>query len=93
LNKWAVLVAGSKNFYNYRHQADVCHAYHLLKRQGIPESNIIVMAYDDVAYHKENPFPGTLYNGKDGINYYEGCKIDYTGKDVNKHNFMQVLKG
>ena len=27
---WAVLVAGSKGFYNYRHQSDVCHAYHLM---------------------------------------------------------------
>jgi len=33
---WAVLVAGSKGFYNYRHQSDVCHAYHLLVQQGIP---------------------------------------------------------
>ena len=27
---WALLVAGSSGFVNYRHQADVCHAYHLL---------------------------------------------------------------
>jgi legumain len=33
---WAVLVAGSNGFVNYRHQADVCHAYHLLLDQGIP---------------------------------------------------------
>lgn len=26
-NHWAVLVAGSKSYYNYRHQADTCHAY------------------------------------------------------------------
>lgn len=24
---WALLVAGSKGFMNYRHQADICHAY------------------------------------------------------------------
>ena len=24
---WAVLVAGSNGFWNYRHQADICHAY------------------------------------------------------------------
>ena len=24
---WAVLVAGSQGYFNYRHQADVCHAY------------------------------------------------------------------
>lgn len=24
---WAVLVAGSQGYDNYRHQADICHAY------------------------------------------------------------------
>ena len=24
---WVVLVAGSEGFFNYRHQADMCHAY------------------------------------------------------------------
>lgn len=51
------------------------------------------MAYGDIAWNEENPFPGTLYNGKDGINYHEGCKIDYYANDVNKDNFMAILKG
>jgi hypothetical protein len=42
-NNWAVIVAGSKTFGNYRHQADACHAYQILKKNGIPESNIILM--------------------------------------------------
>ena len=31
---WAVLVAGSHTWSNYRHQADVYHAYQVLKKQG-----------------------------------------------------------
>ena len=92
-NHWAVLVAGSQGFVNYRHQADVCHAYHLLKKKGIPEDQIIVMAFDDVAFDDENPFPGTLYNKQDGEDVYNGCNIDYTGHEVNKHNFQAVLQG
>jgi legumain len=46
---WAVLVAGSNGWYNYRHQSDVCHAYQILHKNGIPDSNIIVMMYDDLA--------------------------------------------
>jgi len=46
---WAVLVAGSNGFWNYRHQADICHAYKTLRKNGVPESNIIVMSYDDIA--------------------------------------------
>lgn len=90
---WAVLVAGSKGFYNYRHQADVCHAYHLIKSQGIPEDQIIVMLYNDVAWDSENPYPGTLYNKQNGKNYYEGCKIDYHGDELTKENFFAILKG
>ncbi len=46
---WALLVAGSNGWYNYRHQSDVCHAYQILHKNGIPDSNIVVMMYDDLA--------------------------------------------
>ncbi len=49
---WALLVAGSNGWYNYRHQADVCHAYQILHDHGIPDSNIVVMMFDDIA---DNP--------------------------------------
>ena len=50
---WAVLVAGSNGWYNYRHQSDVCHAYQILHKNGIPDSNIIVMMYDDIAHNNQ----------------------------------------
>jgi len=50
---WAVLVAGSSGYDNYRHQADVCHAYQILHKNGIPDSNIVVMMYDDIAHNLE----------------------------------------
>ena len=43
---WAVLVAGSNGYFNYRHQADICHAYQILRKNGIPDESIIVMMYD-----------------------------------------------
>eukprot|EP00928_Gymnodinium_smaydae_P078884 TRINITY_DN62942_c0_g1_i1.p1 TRINITY_DN62942_c0_g1~~TRINITY_DN62942_c0_g1_i1.p1 ORF type:complete len:445 (+),score=130.75 TRINITY_DN62942_c0_g1_i1:67-1401(+) len=94
---WAVIVAGSNGFENYRHQADTCHAYQVVKAKGIPEDNIIMLAYDDVAHNEDNPFPGKLYNKPDakgtGKDVYAGCKIDYKGKDVNPDQFMKVLTG
>jgi legumain len=33
---WAVLVAGSKTWGNYRHQSDVAHAYKVMRNNGIP---------------------------------------------------------
>lgn len=46
---WAVIVAGSKVYSNYRHQSDVCHAYSIVLKNGIPKENIILMMQDDIA--------------------------------------------
>lgn len=51
-NHWAVLVAGSNGFWNYRHQADICHAYQIMVNNGIPKDQIITFSYDDVATAK-----------------------------------------
>ncbi|XP_055819306.1 vacuolar-processing enzyme-like [Solanum dulcamara] len=91
--KWAVLVAGSNNWYNYRHQADVCHAYQLLKKGGLKDEHIIVFMYDDIAYHPENPRPGVIINNPHGHNVYKGVSKDYTGKDCNAKNFYGVILG
>ena len=64
-----------------------------MKDQGIPSDQIIVMAFNDVAWDDENPFPGTLYNKKDGKDHYAGCEMDYTGKDLHNKNFEAILKG
>merc|ERR1711907_856587 len=90
---WAVIMAGSNTYSNYRHQADACHAYQIAKKNGIPESNIILLAYDDLAHDSENPFPGKIFNKPDGPDVYEGCKISYRGRDVNRENFIKVLTG
>lgn len=90
---WAVLVAGSNGFWNYRHQADICHAYQILRKNGIPESNIITLAYDDIANNPENPIPGKLFNKPNGEDVYAGCNIDYKGDSVTPENFLAILRG
>uniref|UniRef100_A0A7N0U932 legumain n=1 Tax=Kalanchoe fedtschenkoi TaxID=63787 RepID=A0A7N0U932_KALFE len=94
--KWAVLVAGSKGFTNYRHQADVCHAYQILKAGGLQDENIIVFMYDDIANNPENRKPGVILNRINGPNVYPGVpKVDqdYTGDQATKANFYCVLLG
>ncbi|VDM54232.1 unnamed protein product [Angiostrongylus costaricensis] len=88
-----VLVAGSNGWWNYRHQADVAHAYQLLRRNGVPEEKIIVMMYDDVACYPDNPYRGKLFNRPDGKDVYAGLKIDYYGSSVTPQNFLSVLQG
>eukprot|EP00050_Salpingoeca_kvevrii_P006055 m.287169 g.287169 ORF g.287169 m.287169 type:complete len:431 (-) comp11724_c0_seq1:146-1438(-) len=92
-SNFAVIVAGSSSWMNYRHQADACHAYQILHAHGIPDENIIVMMYDDIAHNRENPTPGVIINRPDGPNVYENIKLDYTGRDVTPTNFLKVLKG
>ncbi|KRZ91598.1 Legumain, partial [Trichinella sp. T8] len=106
--KWALLVAGSNGWYNYRHQADICHAYQILRKHGIPDSNIVVMMYDDIAYNEENKLSGKIINHPDGVDVYQNVPKDYIGKashllkkntlahfssDVNVNNFMKILLG
>jgi len=93
---YAVLVAGSNMFYNYRHQADIFHAYQSLISYGYNPDHIITFAYDDIAQDIENPFRGQVFNkptdgpGKD---VYAGVKIDYSGKDVTPTNFLGAITG
>ncbi|KAK4730052.1 hypothetical protein R3W88_023040 [Solanum pinnatisectum] len=89
--KWAVLVAGSNGWENYRHQADVCHAYQLLKDGGLKDENIIVFMYDDIAHNRENPRPGVIINNPHGNDVYKGVPKDYLGEDVNAKNFYNVI--
>eukprot|EP00057_Strongylocentrotus_purpuratus_P003411 XP_003726596.2 PREDICTED: legumain [Strongylocentrotus purpuratus] len=90
---WALLVAGSNGWYNYRHQADICHAYQILHKHGIPDEQIIVMMYDDIAYNRENPNQGVIINKPNGPNVYPGVLKDYTGDDVTPENFQALLQG
>lgn len=90
---WAVLVAGSNSWYNYRHQADICHAYQILSKNGIPDERIIVFMYDDIANDPENPTPGVIINKPDGPDVYSGVPHDYVGDDVTPENFLAVLTG
>ncbi|KAJ0564897.1 putative legumain protein [Helianthus annuus] len=91
--RWAVLVAGSKGFGNYRHQADVCHAYQVLKKGGLKDENIVVFMYDDIASSPLNPRPGTIINNPKGDNVYAGVPKDYNGEHVTVDNLFAVLLG
>uniref|UniRef100_A0A8C7DVQ1 Legumain n=1 Tax=Oncorhynchus kisutch TaxID=8019 RepID=A0A8C7DVQ1_ONCKI len=76
---WVVIVAGSNGWYNYRHQADACHAYQIVHKNGIPDEQIVVMMYDDLATNEQNPTPGVVINRPNGTDVYKGVPKDYTG--------------
>lgn len=84
--QWALLVAGSNTFSNYRHQADVFHAYQSLVQNGFDQDNIITFAFNDVVNSPSNPYKGKVFNkpsySNPGVDVYAGVKIDYSGADV-----------
>uniref|UniRef100_A0A0R3RXM5 legumain n=1 Tax=Elaeophora elaphi TaxID=1147741 RepID=A0A0R3RXM5_9BILA len=101
---WVVLVAGSNGWYNYRHQADICHAYHVVRNHGIPKENIITMMYDDIADNRRQVFSdrfwpidadlkSEIFNTPNGGDVYAGVEIDYSGIHVTPENFLAVLSG
>ena len=92
-DNYAVLISSSNGYQNYRHQADVFHHYHILIEKGINPDNIIVFAYDDIAFDAKNPFPGKIFNSPLGIDVYEGVVIDYFGEDVTPENFLAAITG
>ena len=98
-NHWAVIMAGSNGWSNYRHQSDSHHAVKLMLENGIPRDQIIHLAYDDIADNVLNyHYPGQIFNypseeGTPGVNVYDESEIDYRGDDVSKENFFKVLLG
>lgn len=90
---WALLVATSAGWDNYRHQADVFAQYQLLRANGVPDERIIVVAADDLAEHPDNPEPGVMRYTVDGDNIHPGVSVDYHPDDVTATDIMAILGG
>lgn len=92
-NIWVVLVAGSNGYFNYRHQADTLHAYHLVANvHKIPRERIILFMYDDIAWDDSNPYKGNIINYPNGENLYTDDLVkDYTRDEVTPENFIGAL--
>ena len=94
-DNWAVIIAGSDGYGNYRHQANIAHQYHQYLDYGVKPEHIIVFDWDDAARSERNPFPGKLYNlpGDDARDYYEGLVIDYRQMAITKKAVINCLLG
>ena len=92
-DNYAVLVAGSSGWSNYRHQADVLAMYHALKAQGFDDDHIILIMEDDIAHHAKNLHPGVIKITPDGENLYEGVEIDYQMSKLYSADIHNILTG
>jgi ABC-type branched-subunit amino acid transport system substrate-binding protein len=90
---WALLVAASSGWDNYRHQADVLAQYQLLRRNGVPDDHIVVVSADDVALDHRNPHRGTVRDQVGGPNLRAGAHVDYHLADVDANGVLAILAG
>lgn len=89
-DNYAIIIAASDSWMNYRHQADALVFYQLLKHRGYDDDHILFIAEDDIAYHRNNPNQGVVVHTEDGENQYIDVEIDYILSEVS-HNKLQEL--
>jgi ABC-type branched-subunit amino acid transport system substrate-binding protein len=92
-DRWALLVAASSGWNNYRHQADVLNMYQILKANGYTDDHIVLIAEDDIAYNASNPNPGVVQVRVGGDNVYADAHIDYHPSDLKPTDIQAILCG
>ena len=92
-DKYAVLIAASEKWKNYRHQADVLGFYQHLKGLGYDDDHIILILADDIAYNEKNPLQGVVRREQSGRNLYENVQIDYTLDELTLDDLKHILTG
>lgn len=90
-DNYAVLIAASKGWKNYRHQADVLAFYHYLKSQGYDDEHIILIMADDIAYNEKNPLQGVVRQKEAGRNLYNNVQIDYRLGELTLNDLKHIL--
>lgn len=90
---WALLVASSKEWTNYRHQADVLAIYQQLKQAGYTDDRIILIVEDDIADNVSNPNKGVIQVTIGGNNVYENVEIDYRMSSLKAKDILAILNG
>ena len=92
-DRWALLVAGSSGWKNYRFQADVLAMYQLLKQRGYDDDHIVLIMEDDIARSASNPNKGVVQVAIGGANLYTDVVVDYHPSDLNVGAIKSILLG
>lgn len=92
-DRWALLIAASKGWENYRFQADVFAMRQILKKYGYADDHIVLICEDDLAYNSLNPEQGVLRVHETGENLYDASAIDYKLSDLTPEDIGDILQG
>lgn len=89
---YAMIVATSSGWENYRHQANAYAVYQLLKRNGVDDDHILLISEDDIAHHPKNPRPGFIQSSLSDENLYDGVKVDYRLSEVKFKDLPSLFR-
>ncbi|MCF0175227.1 MAG: hypothetical protein HUJ94_00150 [Bacteroidales bacterium] len=91
-DNYAIIIAGSSGWGNYRHQADALNIYQLLKRGGITDDRILLVMADDLATDPRNTLPGTIRVSDLGPDLREGAEIDYLATELDPERLGELIR-
>ena len=90
---WALVIATSGSWANYRHQADALAHYQALKANGFDEDHVVLVTTDDLAGDPLNPLPGQVINVQGGPDVRASSVTDYKGAALTAAQVMTILAG
>ena len=88
---YALIVAPSSDWENYRYQAGAYLIYKMLKDNGMDDDHIVLVSEDDIARHPNNPTPGRILPPKGDGNLYEGVTVDYKPSEIGLSKLSDIL--
>lgn len=88
---YALIVAASSGWENYRHQAGAYLMYQMLKSNGLDDDHILLVSEDDIARHSINPTPGRILPPEGEGNLYENVIVDYKLSEVGLSGLLETL--
>jgi len=90
---WAVIGGLSRDWSNYRHQADALTMYQILKEQGVPDDHIILMVYDDIPFDPRNIKPGEVFHIPKQEEVRKTAIPDFSRDQMNKQMVEDIVSG
>lgn len=89
---YAIIIATSHGWDNYRHQANAYAVYQLLKKNGMTDDHILLISEDDISYHSSNPTPGFIQSPVSGNNLYSNVQLDYRPSELPFEEMMKTFE-
>ncbi|CAD5230863.1 unnamed protein product [Bursaphelenchus okinawaensis] len=90
---YAVLTGGSSGLGNLFSETNVCLMYHILRKHGVKDENIITFAGDDNVNDTNSPWPGELRPQPIDPDVRQSCRIGYSYENLNFDLFAEALIG